>query len=240
MTADEARRGREGAALLLASTIHSWAIFMMLAAGTLVLDELLGRAYPVWIFLLETLLVLVAVPWMVVFVAKLAAWRSTPYRLLQRVERAVAVLNPVQPRVRVAHGWHWDEWYSMSRMRARRRRRLVTLAWQLSGDLAVLSGRPRRRRDRVKGLGTWLLWAAEDIDDIGRREIVTRRCVVVVAHVVRPDPWLELAMKPVAREAVLVRPRFGDHVVSIVSMFVPTVIGPIATVAAALVAALVR
>ncbi|MFD9959210.1 hypothetical protein [Amycolatopsis sp. NPDC058986] len=240
ITAHEARRGWAGAAMFLMSTIHSWVTFMLMAGGTLALDALLGRAYPVWILLLETLLIVVFVPWLAIFISKPVTRRSTPYRLMQRIEGAVVALNPTRSHVRVTHGRHWDTWYLMSRVRARRRRRLITLAWQISGDLALLCGRSRRHRGEVKGFGTWLLWAAEDIDDVGRRDIVTRRCVAVVQHVIRPDPWLELAMKQAPGEILLVRPRFGDRFTAIAGMSIPIVIGPLATVVGALVAALVK
>ncbi|WP_329070879.1 hypothetical protein [Amycolatopsis sp. NBC_01480] len=170
--------------------LHGWLFTMAFIVGWDLAFEAVWTLWRNrWVFYLNAVPIALAIPVLVIVLCRVAGRRTAPERLLGRVQAAVSALRPpIIPRRRRRPGQP-GRWFALSRLRARQRRRLKTLAWQIDGDLALLAGYPRRHRDPGRSLGKVLVWAADGLDQADRTELAIRLCNDVVRHVVSGQPW---------------------------------------------------
>lgn len=143
LTADEARAGWDTAATSLVPMLHGWLFTMAFIVGWDLAFEAVWTLWRNrWVFYLNAVPIALAIPVLVIVLCRVAGRRTAPERLLGRVQAAVSALRPpIIPRRRRRPGQP-GRWFALSRLRARQRRRLKTLAWQIDGDLALLAGYP--------------------------------------------------------------------------------------------------
>lgn len=229
LTADEARAGRGTAATSLVPMLHGWLFTMAFIVGwDLAFEAVWTLWHSRWVFYLNAVPIALAIPVLVIVLCRVAGRRTAPERLLGRVQAAVSALRPPVIPLRRRRPGQPGRWFALSRLRARQRRRLKALAWQIDGDLALLAGYPPRHRDPARSLGKVLVWAADDLDDDKRVRLAVCSCNDVVRHVVSGQPWPVPMDGWDPRKESLVKWRFVDFATGL-KRLVPAIVLPVVT-----------